>query len=97
MYADQALNENVTEYSKLEPEIASIDSLDIKETENGIAIAGEISAGENKTNRVRLYLSDSVEESIPVDLAFTDSEGTTESYSGNYAVQSVDGEKYILP
>lgn len=95
VYADQALNENVTEYSKLEPEIASIDSLDIKETENGIAIAGEISAGENKTNRVRLYLSDSVEESIPVDLAFTDSEGTTESYSGNYAVQSVDGEKYI--
>ncbi len=95
VYADQELNEDITEYSKLDPEIASIDPLDMVETENGIAIAGEISAGENKTNRVRLYLSDSVEESIPVDLAFTDSEGTTESYSGNYAVQSVDGEKYI--
>ena len=71
------------------------EELNLIKTEKGCQIAGELSAAEDKTGRVRLYLTGNTEDEIFLKIRFTDSNGEQQSYKGDFTVKEEEGKKYV--
>ena len=84
IYVEQGLEERVTSYQMLNAPVTEENALNLASTEQGFAIDGTMSAGKNKTGRVRIYWSTMSTDTIPMELTFTDSDGAQQTISGEY-------------
>ena len=95
IFVKKGLDETITSSQKLEAKVVAREELNLIKTEKGCQIAGELSAAEDKTGRVRLYLTGNTEDEIFLKIRFTDSNGEQQSYKGDFTVKEEEGKKYV--
>ena len=80
---------------RFHPNEIGSDSLTMIPEERGVRVEGNISSGDSKTGRLRLFYDDMTEERKILNITFTDSNGNTSQYSDEFLMQEKEGGFYI--
>nr|WP_318702812.1 YfhO family protein [uncultured Acetatifactor sp.] len=80
---------------RFHPNEIGSDSLTMIPEERGVRVEGNISSGDSKTGRLRLFYDDMTEERKTLNITFTDSNGNISEYNDEFLMQEKEGRFYI--
>ena len=97
IYAERGVEEKISSYQMLNAQVKKKEELDLTTMEQSFVVSGPLSAGKNKTGRLRIYWDtvDAVDTvDVPMELTFVDSEGNQQAVSGKYLINEQEGRYY---
>ena len=97
IYAERGVEEKISSYQMLNAQVKKKEELDLTTMEQSFVVSRPLSAGKNKTGRLRIYWDtvDAVDTvDVPMELTFVDSEGNQQAVSGKYLINEQEGRYY---